>query len=169
MTVTPKAKMMLEKIMKTNPKLFKEWGGGGANAQAFSIPKSMEKCYLIFNLVEFNGRMVAKPTTCASPTLEGLARCMEKSGVEDLGHICDSVVGFQGQTQFQGKSQFQSRGSRKGGGGIVSLWGNVCPACARRATFLLTIPTSAPDLPSHGEAPQVDHIALHTFPTKHVA
>ena len=40
---------------------------------------------------------------------------------------------------------------------------------ARRATFLLTIPTSAPDLPSHGEAPQVDHIALHTFPTKHVA
>ena len=47
--------------------------------------------------------------------------------------------------------------------------GNVCPARARRATFLLTIPTSAPDLPSHGEAPQVDHIALHTFPTKHVA
>ena len=39
--------------------------------------------------------------------------------------------------------------------------GNVCPA--------LTIPTSAPDLPSHGEAPQVDHVALHTFPTKHVA
>ena len=34
---------------------------------------------------------------------------------------------------------------------------------ARRATFLLTIPTSAPDLPSHGEAPQVDHIALHTY------
>ena len=48
-------------------------------------------------------------------------------------------------------------------------WGNVCPARARHATFLLTIPTSAPDLPSHGEAPQVDHIALHTFPTKHVA
>ena len=47
--------------------------------------------------------------------------------------------------------------------------GNVCPARARRATFLLTIPTSAPDLPSHGEAPQVDHVALHTFPTKHVA
>ena len=40
---------------------------------------------------------------------------------------------------------------------------------ARRATFLLTIPTSALDLPSHGEAPQVDHVALHTFPTKHVA
>ena len=38
---------------------------------------------------------------------------------------------------------------------------------ARRATFLLTIPTSAPDLPSHGEAPQVDHVALHTFATKH--
>ena len=48
-------------------------------------------------------------------------------------------------------------------------WGNVCLARARRATFLLAIPTSAPDLPSHGEAPQVDHIALHTFPTKHVA
>ena len=43
------------------------------------------------------------------------------------------------------------------------------PARARRATFVLTIPTSAPDLPSHGEAPQVDHVALHTFPTKHVA
>ena len=43
------------------------------------------------------------------------------------------------------------------------------PARARRATFLLTIPTSAPDLPSHGEAPQVDNVALHTFPTKHVA
>ena len=28
---------------------------------------------------------------------------------------------------------------------------------ARRATFLLTIPTSASDLLSHGEAPQVDH------------
>ena len=39
----------------------------------------------------------------------------------------------------------------------------------RRATFLLTTPTSAPHLPSHGEAPQVDHIALHTFPTKHIA
>ena len=49
------------------------------------------------------------------------------------------------------------------------LWGDVCPARAWRATFLLTIPTSAPDLPSHGEAPQVDHVGLHTFPTKHVA
>ena len=48
----------------------------------------------------------------------------------------------------------------------VRLGGNACPARARCATFLLTIPTSAPDLPSHGEAPQVDHVALHTFPTK---
>ena len=47
--------------------------------------------------------------------------------------------------------------------------GNVCLACAQCATFLLTILTSAPDLPSHGEAPQVDHVGLHTFPTKHVA
>ena len=31
---------------------------------------------------------------------------------------------------------------------------------ARRATPLLTIPTSAPDLPTHGEAPQVDHSAV---------
>ena len=31
--------------------------------------------------------------------------------------------------------------------------GNVCPACARRATFVLTIPTSARDLPSDGEGP----------------
>ena len=52
---------------------------------------------------------------------------------------------------------------------IEPLRGNVCPARARRATFLLTIPTSAPDLPSHGEAPQVDHVALHNFPTNHVA
>ena len=50
-----------------------------------------------------------------------------------------------------------------------AVGGNVCQARARRATFLLTIPTSAPDLPSHGEAPQVDHVALHTFPPKHVA
>ena len=40
---------------------------------------------------------------------------------------------------------------------------------ARRATFILSIPTSAPDLPSHGEAPQVDDVALHSFPAKHVA
>ena len=33
------------------------------------------------------------------------------------------------------------------------LRGNVCPARARRATFLLTIPTSARDLPSDGESP----------------
>ena len=52
---------------------------------------------------------------------------------------------------------------------LERLWGNVCPARARRATFLLTIPTSAPDLPSHVEAPQVDHVAMHTFPTKHIA
>ena len=32
--------------------------------------------------------------------------------------------------------------------------GNVCPARARRATFLLTILTSARDLPSDGEGPQ---------------
>ena len=32
---------------------------------------------------------------------------------------------------------------------------------ARHATFLLPIPTSAPDLPSHGEAPQEDHVGLH--------
>ena len=31
--------------------------------------------------------------------------------------------------------------------------GNVCPACARRAAYLLTIPTSARDLPSDGEGP----------------
>ena len=38
--------------------------------------------------------------------------------------------------------------------------GNGCPARAQRAIFLLTIPTSAPDVPSHGEAPQVDHSAV---------
>ena len=57
----------------------------------------------------------------------------------------------------------------KVGGKTTGLWGNVCPARARRTTFLSTIPTSAPDLPSHGEAPQVDQVALHAFPTNHVA
>ena len=52
---------------------------------------------------------------------------------------------------------------------LDGVQGNVCPVRAQRATFLLTIPTSAPDLPSHEEAPQVDQVALHTFPTKHVA
>ena len=52
---------------------------------------------------------------------------------------------------------------------VLSYRGDVCPGRARRATFLLTIPTLAPDLPSHGEAPQVNHVGLHTFPTKHGA
>ena len=64
-------------------------------------------------------------------------------------------------------------GARGGVLGPMGTWGECLPgarpARARRATFVLTIPTSAPDLPSHGEAPQVDHVALHTFPTKHVA
>ena len=50
-----------------------------------------------------------------------------------------------------------------------STKGECLPGEGPGATFLLPIPTSAPNLPSHGEAPQVDHIALHTFPTKHVA
>ena len=33
------------------------------------------------------------------------------------------------------------------------VWGDVCPVRARRATFLLTIPASARDLPSDGEGP----------------
>ena len=92
---------------------------------------------------------------------------------------------------FHGEGLLHSRGGRLyGSGGLLCSkradhqpaqpsanlrtsqpdhWGNVCSVRARRATFLLTIPTSALDLPSHGEAPQVDHVALHTFPTKHVA
>ena len=50
----------------------------------------------------------------------------------------------------------------------VCQWGNVCPARARHATFLLTIPTSAP-CPLMEKAPQIDHDGLRTFPTKHVA
>ena len=50
---------------------------------------------------------------------------------------------------------------------LLLLKGHPCTAPA--VQIQLTIPTSAPDLPSHGEAPQVDDIALHTFPTKHVA
>ena len=48
---------------------------------------------------------------------------------------------------------------------IDHLRGTVCPARTWCATSLLTIPTSAPDLPSHGEAPQVDHIANNIGPT----
>ena len=53
--------------------------------------------------------------------------------------------------------------------GKGGLGRNVYPARAQRTTFLLPFPTSSPDLSSHGEAPQVDHVGLHTFPTKHVA
>ena len=65
--------------------------------------------------------------------------------------------------------------SKPGGGGG---WGGVAykdrarpppPPRAQRATCLLIIPTSALDFPSHGEAPKVDHVALHTLPTKHIA
>ena len=53
-------------------------------------------------------------------------------------------------------------------GTLGGLKGECLPGARPARYFLLTIPTSAPDLPSHGEAPQVAH-ALHTFPTKHVA
>ena len=36
---------------------------------------------------------------------------------------------------------------------MIKHGGNVCPARARRATFLLTIPTSARDLPSEKPLP----------------
>ena len=47
--------------------------------------------------------------------------------------------------------------------------GNVCPARAPRTTFLLTIPTSPQIYPLMEKPPKIDHVALHTFTTKHVA
>ena len=66
--------------------------------------------------------------------------------------------------RFHGQDTPMSlRVSYCGGGGCV------CPACARRATFVLTIPALIPDLPSAIGAPQVDQSGPQTFPTKHVA
>ena len=39
----------------------------------------------------------------------------------------------------------------------------------RHTTFVLTILTVTPDLPSPREAPQMDHSGPHTFPTKQAA
>ena len=47
--------------------------------------------------------------------------------------------------------------------------GGVCSARTRHATFVSTIPTLKPDLPSPREAPQVDQSGPQTFPTKHAA
>ena len=49
------------------------------------------------------------------------------------------------------------------------VWGNVCPARARRATFLLTTRLQSEIYPLMEKAPQMDHDGLRTFPTKHVA
>ena len=46
-------------------------------------------------------------------------------------------------------------------------WGSVCPACAQRATIVLTIPTFTPGLPSPREGPQIDQSEPQTFPAKH--
>ena len=47
-------------------------------------------------------------------------------------------------------------------------WGNVCPACARRATLVLSILALAPGLSSPRGVPQVDRTGPQTFPAKHV-
>ena len=51
----------------------------------------------------------------------------------------------------------------------VRVWGNVCPARARCATFVLSILALAPRLSSPREVPQVDRTGPQTFPAKHVA
>ena len=51
----------------------------------------------------------------------------------------------------------------------ITIKGECLPG-ARPARYLsINYPTSARDLPSHGEAPQIDHDGLRTFPAKHVA
>ena len=57
---------------------------------------------------------------------------------------------------------------------FISIWvdrlrGNVCPARARRATFLSTIRLQPKIYPLMEKAPQIDHDGLRTFPTKHIA
>ena len=51
----------------------------------------------------------------------------------------------------------------------VWLWGNVCPAHARRATFVLRILSLAPGLSSPWEISQVDRTRPQTFSARHVA
>ena len=46
--------------------------------------------------------------------------------------------------------------------------GNVCPARARCATFVISILALAPSLSSPWEVPQVDRTGPQTFPAKHV-
>ena len=45
-------------------------------------------------------------------------------------------------------------------------WGNVCPARARRAIFVLSILALAPSLSSPREVPQVDRTGPQIFPAK---
>ena len=47
--------------------------------------------------------------------------------------------------------------------------GRVCLVHARHATFVLTILTLTPELPSPREAPQVNQSGPQTLPTKHAA
>ena len=46
---------------------------------------------------------------------------------------------------------------------LAALGGGVCPARARRATFVLSIPALTPDSPSPGGAPKIDQSGLQTF------
>ena len=50
-----------------------------------------------------------------------------------------------------------------------SLWGGGLHGVHPRTTFVSTIPTVTPDLPSPRGAPQIDHSGPQTFPTKHAA
>ena len=52
-----------------------------------------------------------------------------------------------------------------GGGGRSSPWGNVCPA----RYFSIKYPDFSPRFTLSWRSPKVDHVALHTFPTKHIA
>ena len=51
----------------------------------------------------------------------------------------------------------------------VAIRGNVCPAHARRATFVLSILSLAPGLSSPQEVPQVDRTTPQTFRARHLA
>ena len=60
-------------------------------------------------------------------------------------------------------------GCMEQGEGGLAQGGNVCPAHARRATFVLSILSLAPSLSSPWEVPRVDCTRPQNFPAKHLA
>ena len=133
-----------------------------------------------------------KTTICGR---EGGAQTGRQSG-KDASHALYSPLSVVGASCFVGCSpdsgQLKGGGGGGGGGGGCwwwwwgggggggagesagagfprGAWRNVCPARARRATFVLSILSLAPGLSSPWEVPQVDCTRLQTFLARHLA